>query len=278
MERPIVQPRAGELWTSAEAAQAFRVGVSSIKRWTDEGELESVRTVGGHRRYTLEALHRFAAIRNLPTHLLPPLDGLRLAHAEIPPPADVTLYDALARGDAAAIRRLVNPRVQSLAQRAVFLDRVVGDAMREIGFRWERGELGVDEEHRASHMLINAIDNLRPDVGDATRCALLVCPPDEWHDIPLRLVRLMMEWCGWKTEFAGANLPWDSTLAAVKRCRPQLVAFSARRADLFQARDFDRFVSACLPHNAKVIVGGEWARGGTGEETPYLRFRSLRGF
>src|ERR1043166_9611056 len=42
-----------ELWTSAEVARAFRVGVSSIKRWTDEGELESVRTPGGHRRYSL---------------------------------------------------------------------------------------------------------------------------------------------------------------------------------------------------------------------------------
>ena len=85
--RPPVQPRRGELWSSAEAARAFRVGVSSIKRWTDDGELESVRTVGGHRRYTLLALHRFANIRKLPADLLPPLDE-PMAREVVEPPAD----------------------------------------------------------------------------------------------------------------------------------------------------------------------------------------------
>src|SRR5437763_11312046 len=101
-------PRGADLWTSAEVAQAFRVGVSSIKRWTDEGELESIRTPGRHRRYTLPALFRFASIRSLPTDLLPPLEQTELFE-EIPPPADITLYQALVDGDEEAVRRLVTP-------------------------------------------------------------------------------------------------------------------------------------------------------------------------
>ena len=128
-----IHPRDGELWTSAEVAHAFRVGVSSVKRWTDDGELESVRTPGGHRRYTLDALHRFASIRGLSAAHLPPLPETVL-RAVVVPPADVTLYDALATGNRDAIRHLMMPRVRAISQRAAFLDRVVGEALREIGY------------------------------------------------------------------------------------------------------------------------------------------------
>src|SRR5436190_21573315 len=122
----------GELWTSAEVARAFRVGVSSIKRWTDEGELESVRTPGGHRRYSLPSLYRFASIRSLSLHELPQLEQGFLFE-DIPPEADLTLLDALVGGDAVAVSQIVTPHVARTVQRAAFLDRVVGDPLRELG-------------------------------------------------------------------------------------------------------------------------------------------------
>jgi len=269
-----LRPRGGRLWTSAEAARAFRVGVSSVKRWTDEAELESVRTPGGHRRYTLRALHRFAAARRLPVEFLPPLDSA----IELPKPPDITLYEALVRGDADAVRSLVTPDLDGLAKRATFLDRVVGDAMREIGDRWERGELGIDEEHRASCMLEEAIDRLRPPAAREGPLALLTCPPDELHDLPLRLVRLFLEWCGWRTELLGANLPWDSSMAAVERARPTLLAYTTRSGEPFRGADFTRLLAHCRERAVRVAVGGEWARGGGAAQRDYVRFRSLRGF
>lgn len=276
--RPPVEPRRGELWSSAEAARAFRVGVSSIKRWTDDGELESVRTVGKHRRYTLLALHRFASIRKLPTDLLPPLDE-PLAAAEVEPPAEITLFEALLRGDAALVRQLVNPRVASIAQRAAFLDRVVGDALREIGERWMNGTLSVDQEHRASHLVAESIDSLRPDTAPAEApLALLACPPAEDHELPLRLVRLVLEWHGWRTQFAGARTPWPALHSAFAELRPALVALSSRSADPFEEREFEALVNECAAGGATVAVGGDWARGGTGQVDGYARFRTLRGF
>jgi hypothetical protein len=270
----ILRSRGGRLWTSAEAARAFRVGVSSVKRWTDEAELESVRTPGGHRRYTLRALHQFASARRLPTDLLPPLEP----DHELPLPPDITLYEALVRGDSDAVRSLVIPAPDSLAKRATFLDRVIGDAMREIGNRWERGELGVDEEHRASYMLAEAIDRLRPAVTNGGPLALLTCPPDEWHDLPLHLLRLFLEWSGWRTELIGANLPWSASIAAVDRAKPALLAFTTRNGDPFRSPDFDQLLSHCAERSVRVAVGGEWARGGGAAKRDYYRFRSLRGF
>jgi len=269
-----LRPRDGRLWTSAEAARAFRVGVSSVKRWTDEAELESVRTPGGHRRYTLKALHRFAAARRLPTDLLPPLES----DINLPKPPDITLFEALVRGDSEAVRCLITPAPDGLAKRATFLDRVIGDAMREIGDRWEHGELGIDEEHRASQMLVEAIDRMRPSALDEGPLALLTCPPNEWHDLPLHLLRLFLEWSGWRTELIGANLPWESSLAAVDRAHPSLLAFTTRSGDAFRSAEFARILAHCREKNVRVAVGGEWARGGGATKRDYFRFRSLRGF
>lgn len=266
-----------DVWTSAEAAHLFRVGVSSIKRWTDEGELESIRTPGGHRRYTLPALYRFASIRGLQTDLLPPLEQTELFE-EIPPPADITLLEALLAGDAEAVRKLVTPHVETLVQRASFLDRVVGDALREIGKRWQRGETRVDEEHRASQMVAEAVDRLRPRTARESRLAVLACPPTEAHDLPLRLVRLVFEWSGWRTEFLGAELPWSDAQHAVERACPRIIAFSARSSEPFLHDDFAGLIAQCAATQTMVITGGEWARGGTATDRGYLRFRSLRGF
>jgi excisionase family DNA binding protein len=277
MSAEIVRPRTGHLWTSAEVARAFRVGVSSIKRWTDEGELEAVRTPGRHRRYTLPALYRFASIRSLTTDLLPILDQTELFE-EIQPLADITLFDALVQGNADAVRSLVVPHVDTLVQKASFLDRVVGDSLRVLGERWKQNALGIDEEHRASHMIAEALDRLRPRTNRSGKIAILACPPGEWHELPLHLVRLVFEWSGWRTEMVGAQLPWAAAAAAVDRAAPAILAFSARSSEPFQSADFEQLVQNCRDRRTTVITGGQWARGGTGGDKGYFRFRTLRGF
>ena len=262
------------LWTSTEAARALGVGTSSIKRWTDSGELRAVKTPGAHRRYTLDALHAFAAARGLPSDLLPPLDAPapKASRAKRPP----TLFDAARSGDAAAVRGLVTPVTNDLAARAAFLDEKVGSTLREIGDRWHDGSLSVAEEHRASHLIAAALDHLRPTVFSAdSPVALLACPPGELHELPLHLVRLVLEWGGWRTDFIGADTPWEALEGAIARA--DLVAFTARSGQSFRTREFRRFLARCRMRKVDVVVGGEWCRGGAGRDT-VERFRTLRGF
>jgi excisionase family DNA binding protein len=207
------------LLTSAAAARLLGVGVSTLKRWTDEGRITAIRTAGGHRRYDEDAL----------------------------------------RG-----RARTKPRASTPAD----LD-AIGEELRELGLRWERGEIGVEEEHRVSNALAFELDSLRPEIPEDAPLALLACPPGELHDLPLRLVRLTLEWRGWRTDFLGASTPWDAIERAVRAQKPQLLALTAREP-------IDTARLQKMVKMTRVVIGGSWARGPGGGEI--ARFRSLRAF
>ncbi|HEY0590696.1 MAG TPA: B12-binding domain-containing protein [Thermoanaerobaculia bacterium] len=269
------------LLTSTEVARSLGVGVSSIKRWTNEGKLESIRTAGGHRRYYLNAVHRFAKVRGLPTDGLPRLDDAAAPRTDTSDPAEIraALLEALHSGNAREAAALIGWNLSRTADPASFLDRVVGEAMRLIGDGWARGSWSVDEEHRASHIVAEVLDRLRrePPSGRG-RVALLAAPPGELHDLPLRMVRLVLEGNGWITEYYGPDVPWSALEHAVARGRAALLALTARSSHPFESDEFRRLVRDCQGRGVRVAAGGEWARGGARRELGYARLRTLHGF
>jgi hypothetical protein len=127
-------------------------------------------------------------------------------------------------------------------------------------------------------MIAEALERMRPLATREGPLAVLACPPGELHELPLHLVRLVLEWSGWRTELMGADLPWAGARAAIERARPPVLAFSARSGAPFHEDEFTAIVATALARGVTVVTGGEWARGGIGRETCYLRFRTLRGF
>src|SRR5512145_3362075 len=47
------------LYSTEDLAKMFRVGKSTIKRWTDEGKLQCFKTPGGHRKFKPSNVHEF---------------------------------------------------------------------------------------------------------------------------------------------------------------------------------------------------------------------------
>jgi excisionase family DNA binding protein len=47
------------LYTTDDLSKMFRVGKSTIKRWTDEGKLKCFRTPGGHRKFKATYIEEF---------------------------------------------------------------------------------------------------------------------------------------------------------------------------------------------------------------------------
>lgn len=268
------------LWTSAEVARALRVGVSSVKRWTDSGQLETAKTVGGHRRYALDSVHAFARKRGLATDDLPPIPEEMTDVSGVLNEEETrnNFLIALEKGDADGARRIIHSGVARSADKAAFIDAIVGLTLYEIGRLWETGKWGVESEHRASYIIAEIIDRLRPENPGGPPMAVVGCPPDEWHDLPARMLRLVLEWHGWPVDFLGANVPWPSISAAVAQSSPRLLLLTARTGEAFNSFDFRRLARECTTRGTTVCSGGEWARGGTGNESPYVRFRSLSGF
>jgi len=58
MVRSDVQPES-RLLTPAEVAALFRVDPKTVTRWAQQGKLHSIRTLGGHRRYSEAEIQAF---------------------------------------------------------------------------------------------------------------------------------------------------------------------------------------------------------------------------
>ena len=93
-------------------------------------------------------------------------------------------------------------------------DQVLLPLMVDTGAQWQAGSTRVWEEHFATATVRTIVDALYPSVVKAAAAApprtdsvLLACPPDEAHDLGLRMLADRFEIAGWQTHYLGANTP-----------------------------------------------------------------------
>ncbi len=259
-------------------ADALGVGVSTVKRWTGQGLLKAVKTLGGHRRYRIEDIYEFAWELDLPTDALPPLPVTSVTLADGQTSFDA-LLEALVRGDRAVADGLIATDLSNAPDRVVVLDQLVGAVMRRIGELWDEGKVGIDEEHRATKIVEEILSRQSVvRIDQPVGVALLGCPPTEQHDLPLRFVKLILEWNRWEVHDLGANLPWESLMHMLQNLRPELLLLTARNRSFFDSEEFEEVLELCTSLGIEAAAGGSWARGGPEEERKYRRFRTLKGF
>ena len=91
-----------DLLSTREVSDMLGVGTTSIKRWADEGELECVRTPGGHRRFPLRSVIKLRQLRstgmeafpaNLPSMGTDELNRLNLGVIELDDSGRVVQYN-----------------------------------------------------------------------------------------------------------------------------------------------------------------------------------------
>jgi MerR family transcriptional regulator, light-induced transcriptional regulator len=157
--------------------------------------------------------------------------------------ADAVFRRALARGaDAALVAR-----------------DLVQAALDEVGRLWERGEIGVAEEHLATALaarsfLVHVSGGKAPALG-APRL-VLACLAGEFHELGARLVAEIGRSEGWQVELLGANVPRDSALDYIAMRRPEAVGLSLSLAGhVVEAAAMIRRVRKIAP-GAKVLAGG----------------------
>ncbi len=111
---------------------------------------------------------------------------------------------------------------------------VLTPLLADVGGAWQRGRVAVWEEHLASAAVRTIVEILYPGVLKAKaaaapsgRTALLACPPEEGHDLGLRMVADRFDMAGWQTHFLGADTPLDDIIAAARQLGADAVLLSS---------------------------------------------------
>ena len=280
-----------ELLTPKQVADSLGVSESSVKRWCDSGAIETIRTVGGHRRIPVESLVKFLQSTN--RRLLEPqfLDTDRLNGSgalqsdltnrvvtEESPAKDSELLrmefeDALIAGDEAHCRRTLMRWYAARRSFSELADELVAKTFHRLGHLWSCKQLEVFQERRGCEICIRLIHELGRLIGEPFAYAPLAIggsPSFDSYSLPNQLIELVMRESGWRAINLGSNLPFDTMIAAATIHRPKLFWVSVSHIE-----DREQFISGFqrflenMPRDIPVVVGG---RALDDSVRPLLRF------
>jgi DNA-binding transcriptional MerR regulator len=256
-----------------------RAGVSPelLRAWERRYDLlHPTRSPGGLRLYSLEDLER---VRLMSRHMA---EGLAAREAAAlaaratlggastapapdrraavfdPPSARAELGRTLEAFDEPGAQA-VTDQLLAVATLDALLSEVIVPYLRDVGERWERGELSVAQEHFASNLLRGRLLGLARGWGRGTGPrALLACPSGERHDLGLIVFGLALRDRSWRIDFLGSDTPSESIVRAAGALQPALLVLSATTPELLAPLAPEL---AGLARRHWVAVAGEGARG-----------------
>jgi methanogenic corrinoid protein MtbC1 len=251
--------------STRDLSRIFQVNESSVKRWADMGVLHCFRTPGGHRKFTVEEVLRFAREQKFQLDD----DALRMLgvsgrFSRAPGPRELEalgddLFDALTRQNSDAGSRLLLEALASHLSVETICDSVVNRAVDRVGELCASGAMEVYEERIATAKLTEALVRLSDALGPVPSVpthALMACVPEEAHDLGLRCARLLLQRHGWKITYLGGLLPPGSVEAAVHRFRPNAVFLSGSiECDGLRAK-VESIARATHETGARLVLGG----------------------
>jgi DNA-binding transcriptional MerR regulator len=103
-------------------------------------------------------------------------------------------------------------------------------AVAEIGQRWYRGHVTVQQEHFCSSLAVRRLEALVMAAPPPIRPGriLAACPPGEHHVIGLLLLTFLLRRRGWEVVYLDANVPIEQLETTVSVIQPQLVIMAAQ--------------------------------------------------
>lgn len=115
---------------------------------------------------------------------------------------------------------------------SLYLD-ILSPLLIETGTSWQEGTTKVWQEHLRSALIRSIIESLalevarRAPVPDPKRIVVLACPPEEQHDLWLRMLADLFRLDGWEAYFLGADTPADEIIDAARSLNATTIVINA---------------------------------------------------
>jgi excisionase family DNA binding protein len=262
--------------STAQAAAALGVSVTSVKRWVDDGILPAHRTAGGHRKLLVADLVRLVRSGDLPA-ADPAQLFARAGVREGPDPAALRqeFRRAVKDRDPDLLRAVIDGAYRCGLAIDRLADEVIAPVFHEVGQEWERGRLEVMAEHRVTQACLAALHELAPALrgaeGAGRPVAVGGAPEHDHHGLGSLLAQMALTDCGWEAVNLGPHTPFAALRAAVRELRPRLVWVSATclvEPERFVA-EYREFYPEAVVAGAAVAIGGSGITEAVRTQLPY---------
>lgn len=230
------------LFRIGELSRRTGVSVDVIRAWERRyGLLAPERSEANFRLYSAEDVARLRLMAHYVKQRIAPSRAAELVRRSKAdaldvnpgiPQADVrtalrALRNSLECYDDAPAARLLQ-RLASVFAPGVVLRDVVLPYLRELGGRWQTGEVSVAQEHFASCFLESWILTVSRGYGRSDgRRAVLACLPEEHHCLGLASFGLALRDLGWRVTYLGGDTPLDAVADAAGTVRADVVVLAA---------------------------------------------------
>ncbi len=254
---------------SEEAANVLGVNVSSIKRWTDEGKLECIRTAGGHRKFQMDQLVTFIEQNKK--------KAAKVSVFNIENSRDLELNYYILKGNFDFLKSFVfkqalksnRDSVQQvltglyLGQYPLYqiYDSLLVPVLHELGNRWMEGKLAIIEEHIASQIIRDAVVRLQGIIRvPKKKIGNVICLnlSNELHDIGLKMVQNILELRGYKTYYSGQKTPLFDFKQLLNKIKPDRLYISSTYVENPEEdqEEVDNLYDMCKENGIDIFIGG----------------------
>ncbi len=251
--------------TTKAVAKLLRVSEATVKRWANSGLLQSDKTVGGHRRFSLNAVAHLRRELGIGPGADTPSRQTAQKRGSVVLPATGQFADTLLRADENEAGAMLVQAYLSGAALTTLFDETITGAMHHVGELWFNGSITVADEHLATRVVFSALQTLSGVVMPVQPIGLkaICCGIEgDLHEVPVQLARIILESEGWEVQSLGPNTPLFALTEMVARRRPQLVCISARSiAHLDRATaEYSQLRKITGKLGVSVVIGGEGFR------------------
>ena len=259
-----------QYFNSHDASKILGVNVSTIKRWTDEGKLECIKSVGGHRKFMMGHFTEFIGKNNKKVS--------KINVFPIESESDIVISQHILKGNfdflidyvleqaflsqRDRMQYVMNGLYLSQYPLHEIYDKLITHVLYKIGSEWESGAKSITEEHIATQTIRDSIIRLQGIIRIPQKKignALCLNLANELHDLALKMVDHILEIKGFKVLFSGQITPVIKMENVFEIFKPDRIYVSSTVVDNlnFTQLEFDEICNLGEQFSSSVYVGGK---------------------